>query len=276
MDAYLKKQKTAFFKILLGAIVLFVFFAILNLFQAQIKNYFYFISQPVEKIFWRAGDNASSFLKSVLNVGNLEKENQNLKTENQKLLSEISFLQDIQKMGQAAEDILANCSQDNFNLAMVNVIGLNVDSDIITIDKGLASGILEGMPVINQQKTLFGKIFKSYNNFSEVMLISNKNNVLDVKILQNDAEKNSVFGVIKGKGALGIYLDLVPAEAEIKEGDILITSALDGVFPKNLLVGKIIKGEKDDQKPFQRAEVEPFFNIKKLENLFVILDYKTK
>lgn len=276
MHISLNNKKASFFKFLFTLLFLFVFFTVLNLFQAQTKNYFYFISGPVEKIFWRAGDNASSFLRSFLNAGNLEKENQNLKTENQELLSKISFLQDSQKKEQLAKDVLEIFSQDDFNLTMVNIVGLNADSDIISIDKGSVDGILEGMPVINQQKTLFGRVFKTYKNFSELMLISNRNSVLDVKILQNEAEKNPVYGIIKGKGGLGVYLDLALAEAEIKEGDVLITSALEGVFPKNLLVGRIIKIIKNDQKPFLQAEVNPFFNIREAENLFVILDYKTE
>jgi len=276
MDTYLNKRKIMLFKVLFGLIFLFVFFGTLNIFPTQIKNSFYFISEPIEKMFWKTGGNASNFLKSFLNAGNLEKENESLKIENQKLLSEVSLLQDTQKKEQAVESFLANYSQDNFKLVLAGVIGLNTDSDVISIDKGSADGISEGMPVINQQKLLFGKVFKVYRNFSEVILISNKNNTLDVKIQQTDTTKPLIYGVIKGKGGLDVYLDLVPTDAEIKEGDVLITSALEGTFPKDLLVGKIIRKDKNDQKPFQTADVEPFFNIKEAENLFIITNYKTE
>ncbi|MDP2741196.1 MAG: rod shape-determining protein MreC [bacterium] len=274
MDAYLNKQKTVLFKVLFGLIFLFVFFVTLNLFPTQIKNSFYFVSKPIERIFWKTGGDTSNFFKSFLNAGNLEKENESLKIENQKLLSEVALLQDTQKKEQAVESFLANYSQDNFKLVLAGVIGLNTDLDVISIDKGSADGILEGMPVINQQKLLFGKVFKVYENFSEVILISNKNNILDVKIQQTDPTKNPIYGAIKGKGGLDIYLDLVPTDEEIKEGDVLVTSALEGAFPKDLLVGKITGKDKNDQKPFQTAEVEPFFNIKGAENLFIITDYK--
>lgn len=274
MNILTNKKYRAVFKPLLLFFVLFIFFGILNLFQAQIKSSFSFISKPIEKIFWKAGGDSSVFFKSFFNAGNLEKENQDLEIENQKLLLEISFLRDLQKKDQAEVDALISCSQDNFKLLLADVIGLDASSDIVSIDKGSVDGILEGMPVINQQKILFGKISKVYKNFSEIILISNKNSVLDVKVLQSDVEKPFVYGAIKGKGGLGVYLDLVPTDAEIKEGDVLITSALEEAFPKNLLVGKIVKKEKNDQKPFQQAEVEPFFNIKDLESLFIITDYK--
>lgn len=267
-------------KILVSVVLLIVLIGILNIFQAQIKNSFYSLSEPVEKSFWKAAGSASVFFASILKAGNLAKENEGLKTENQKLLAEIISLQDNERKNQALAEISALNLQKDFNMVQADVVGLESEQDIILIDKGLDSAISENMPVINQQKVLFGKIYRVYKNFSEVMLISNKNCILDAKIKQEDPEgtptKPAISGIVKGRGGLDVYLDLVPAESAIKEGDVLLTSALDGVFPKDLLVGKITKKDENDQKPFQQAEVEPFFNIKNTENLFVITSYNRK
>ncbi|TSC93893.1 MAG: rod shape-determining protein MreC [Parcubacteria group bacterium Licking1014_1] len=274
MDISLNKQKIALLKILIAIFALFVVFGDLNLFQSQIKNSFYFMSGPIEKIFWRAGENASAFFISFLSAGNLARENESLKNENQKLLSELFFLQETDRKNQELFEMSASNQKKEFNLVQAGIIGLDDKQDIISIDKGSVDGILEGMPVINTQKALFGKVLKAYENFSKIMLISNNNNVLDVKIKQDDTIKTPIYGVIKGKGGLGIYLDLIPIDSEIKEGDILVTSSLEDTFPKNLLVGKITSKDKNDQKPFQKAKVEPFFDIKTIDNLFVITDYK--
>jgi len=53
-----------------------------------------------------------------------------------------------------------------------------------------------------------------------------------------------------------------------------VTSALDKSFPKDLLVAKINTIQKNDQKPFQQANVSLFFDIKTADNLFVITNYK--
>ena len=53
-----------------------------------------------------------------------------------------------------------------------------------------------------------------------------------------------------------------------------MTSAIDKSFPKDLLVGTITHIEKDDQKPFQQANLNLFFNVKTTDNLFVITNYK--
>jgi len=271
----LNKKNGVFLKILIGVIILSVLICILNLFQRQVKNTFYIISEPVEKTFSMAADNTSVFFASLLGKKGLVQENEELKKENQKLLSEISLLQDDERKNQMTADILG---LKDMKLLLAGIIGLDSQQDIISIDKGSTSGVLEGMAVINQQEVLFGKVIKVFNSFSKVMLISSKSSVIDVRVQQDDPEgtptKPVINGVVKGSGFLGVYLDLVPTDQEIKEQDILITSALEGIFPKDLLVGKVTKNYKNDQKPFQQAQVKPFFNIKNTDNLLVITDYK--
>jgi rod shape-determining protein MreC len=264
-------QKIGLIKIITGIIVLVLFVGILNLFSAKIRNGFYSLTLPVQKVFLNAGSNTASAFGSVFNFGNLQKENENLKNENQKLLSQMALLYDSSEQTQAVKDILACSQPEDFNLVLANITGFDSKEDFILIDKGKDDGISENMAVVSQQKVLFGKISKVYKSFSQVMLISNKNSVLDVKII--DGNLVPIYGVIRGKGGLTLYLDLVPTDSEINAGDILTTSALEGIFPKDLLVGKIKQKEKNDLKPFQTATVEQFFDIKITEKLFVITDY---
>lgn len=112
------------------------------------------------------------------------------------------------------------------------------------------------------------------------MLISNKNSVVNVEVQQSlpaqagDATAPEIDGVVKGSGGLGAYLDLIPISDNINSKDTLVTSALDKSFPKDLSVGTITHIEKDDQKPFQQANLDLFFNVKTADNLFVITNYK--
>lgn len=270
----INKKNSIFIKVLIAFIFLFIFVGALNLFQNQIKNYFYLISSPIKKVLWRAGDSASVFLASLINAKNIEKENEALKLENQNLLIKIITLREAERQNWAINEMIANDPQKEFKLVLAEVIGLNISQDIISINKGSDDGIFEGMPVISQQKVLFGKALKVYKNFSEVMLISNKNNVLNVKIQNSDLSADPIYGVVRGNGNLDIYLDLVSVDSKINKDDILVTSALEGIFPKGLLVGRIIETEKNDLKPFQTIRIEPFFNVKEADNLFVITDYK--
>ena len=284
MDNFLKassinKKNKFWLKILLGVIILFGLVFALNVFSSQIKNYFYTISSPAQNTLNFAGKSSSGWFGSFLNATNLYTENEHLKRENQKLLSKISNLQSIQEGNQALSTISATCQENNFATIMAGITGLD-NQDMLTINKGSEDGIKEGMPVIDQYNVLYGKILRVYKNYSQVMLISNKNSVVNAEIQQqkdvaNEITTSSVSGVVKGNGGLAIYLDLVPVDDSINNGDILITSAIDQNFPKNILIGKLEEIQKNDQKPFQQAKISHFFDLGNVENLFVITNYKT-
>lgn len=271
----INKKKKNYLGILSGAIILCIFIFILNILSSQIKNYFYLLSSPVQKTFFTAGESLSGIVNPFLNIFNLAKENENLKKQNQNLLFQISLLTSDKEENKAFFDFSASGHDKNFTTVMASVIGLD-GQDIISVDKGSLNGIFEGMPAVNQQGVVFGKIFAVYKNFSKVMLISNKNSVIDVKIQKNgqDSLLSEINGAVKGSGEFSVFLDLVPVDQELKEGDILVTSSLEKIFPKDLLVGKITRIEKNDQKPFQQAQVQPFFEVKNADNLFVITNYK--
>ena len=274
MDIFLRKQKSAFLKILVSVAVFFIFIFILNFFQSSIKNFFYYVSSPAQKVLWHAGNSTAGFLIPFLNSKNLEKENAELKTENQKLLSQISFLQNLRTENQALRDVISREAPKDMTLLLADVSGLDSEQDFILINKGSDDGVKKDMPVISQQKVLFGKVFEVFKNFSRVILISDKNNVIDIKVRPAGLEAQPIYGALKGSGKLSGYLDLIPLNSEIKENDVLVTSALDGVYPKDLLVAKIAKINENDLKPFLTAVVELFFDIKNLDKLFVVMDYK--
>jgi rod shape-determining protein MreC len=286
MNIYFSRKKDVW-RYLIGLLVLAVLILSLNIIQKPLKTLFYFISSPFQKIFWQTGNRVFDFFDSFMRASQLKKEVGELQTKNQELFSRLVSLEELEKQNIEMRQALDVGLNKEFKLVFSQIISKDISQDFIIIDRGLEDGISTGMAVINSQEVLFGKVFEVYKNFSKIMLISHQDSVFDVKIQSNDlpptprsfSERGevvggpnaaSIYGAIKGKGGLSIFLDLVPYSAQIKEGDTLITSSLEGKFPKNLLVGEIKKIEKNDTKSFQKAEVEPFFNIKETENLFVI------
>ena len=275
MNLYAKKQNLLWQKILTRAGVLFALIILLNIFQSPIRNSFYFISSPLSKALLQAGNNSSEFFSSFAAFGSVQKENNNLREENQKLLSQLSSLQQSLRDNQELKTALENTKASNFTVLPAKIIGLDSQNDLMLINKGSADGISENMPLISSQNVLYGKVIKVYKNFSQAMLISSVSSVVDVKIQNSNPSQPPIYGAVKGSGALSLYLDLVNTDAQIKEGDTLVTSALEGTFPPDLLVGKIQSVNKNDSKPFQTAQVQALFDVKKIDTLFVITNYKT-
>jgi len=156
---------------------------------------------------------------------------------------------------------------------LVQIIGKDVSRDFILIDQGSEDGISKEMPVITEEKVLVGKISEVYDNFSKVMLISNKEISFDAETLSQKEPGSFCSGIIKGQGNFKVLFDLIPKEAAVFQGDVVLTSALGGIFPKGFLVGEIKEVKKNDLEPFQQAEIEPFFNLSRAEILFVVLEF---
>jgi rod shape-determining protein MreC len=258
------------FKIGIIIILLIALFTILNLTPAkkETKNFFYLISSPIQKALWRIGDNISDFFEMVKEIKNLKKENEELKLKIVGLLAENTRLEELKRENEVLREALDIGLEKEFKLLLAEVIGKDISQDTLLINLGSRDGISKDFPVINQQKALIGKIGEVYENYSKVILISNKESTFDAKVGPDE-----IYGVVKGKGSLRLFLDLIPREKEIKEGDLVVTAPLGGIFPQGLLIGEIVKVLKSDVMAWQQAEILPAFDINELETLFVITSY---
>jgi len=261
--------KNKFFYIALGILViLFLNFYREGFYQKKLKNFFYSTSLPIQTTFWQAGTKVSDFFKTISDIKNLKKENEELKLKNEELLLKVSDLEDLKKENEFLRDALGLDLEKDFNLVMARVVAKDISHDEIEINRGLKDGISKDLPVITSQKILIGKISEIYDNFSKVMLISDKNSSFSAKIAGKETS-----GVVKGNGSFNAFLDLVPKEDEILSGDLIVTSILGNIFPEGLLVGEIKDVKKSDIDPFQQASISLFSNINSLDQLFIIVNF---
>lgn len=257
----LSRKQTKVLVIIIGILLLFF----LNFFQEKVKNLFHLISYPVQKWFWEGGGEISGFLKTISEIKKLKEENAKLRLRKQELLVENLALKEIKKENEFLRKALGLGLEKEFKLNLVQVLGKDISQDLLTIDKGLRDGVSIGLPVITEEKVLVGKISKVYDNFSKIMLITNKESSLDAEIAERE-----IYGIARGKGGFKVSLELLPINKEIKEEDVVVTAILGGIFPRGLLVGEIKKIQKSDIEPFQQAEIEPPFRIEDLKYLFVV------
>ena len=252
-------------------VLIIILLVVLNVtaINKEVKNFFYLISAPIQKSLWKVGDRVSDFFEAITEIKNLKKEAENLKLKNQELLAEIALLKELKRENEILREALEIGLEKEFRLALVKVLGKDISQDSLVIDKGSKDGIFKDLPVITQQKTLVGKISEVYENFSKVQLLTDKESSFDAKISETE-----IYGVIKGRGNFKVYLELILGEEEIKEGDLVVTTPLGGIFPGGILVGQVKEVKKSDVEPFQQAEIRPAFDIKKLEMLFIITEFK--
>jgi len=270
MNLLFKKKKY-----LVGILLAVLAVCLLNFFQKEVRNFFYLFSSPIQKVLWRAGDRTSDFFESIIKTGGLKNEMEGLRNKNQELLAQNVALNNLKEENKILREALEIGLQKDFKIVLSQIISKDVSQDFILIDKGSEDGISKDMPVITQKKVLVGRIDEVYENFSKVMLISNKKSSFNAEILASDKGKQgeSISGVVKGKGNSKILFDLIPREENLFQEDIIVTIVLGGIFPKGLLVGEVKEIKKVDVEPFQQAEITPFFNLSQAETLFIILEF---
>lgn len=249
-------------------IIISLFLFNLSPFSERIKNFFYSLSEPVQKWLWEKGGGISDFFEMILRMKRLEQENEKLKLENQELIIKNINLEQLRRDNEILLTALNLNLQEEFKLIISQVIGKEIDGDYLIIDKGSEDGIAFGFPVITQQKSLVGKVIQVYESTSKIQLLTSKDNSFDVEIFEKE-----IYGLAEGKGNFNLLLELIPREKEINLTDKIITTTLGGNFPEGLLVGEIKKVKKSDVASFQEAEIQPAFDIREIDYLFLITNF---
>ncbi len=206
---------------------------------------------------------------------------QQIRQENEQLRQEVARLriglqQERALAGQtrALQELLELRDSVELDTAAAAVIGSGPVAEFrtITIDKGTQDGLRPDMAVIAPEG-IVGRILMPSGRASKVQLIIDRGAGAGVMI-----ERSRVNGVITGAGdtdELGfraglIELGFVPTTADVKVGDRVVTSGIDGIYPQGFVVGEIESVERDQGE--LRIRVRPAVDFSSLENVLVVLN----
>jgi rod shape-determining protein MreC len=193
--------------------------------------------------------------------------------ENQVLMQQLS--QAVENKNQWHETELANVRlrdlidfQRNISERVVaaEVIGKDPSAwfKTVIIDKGEADGLTKGLPVVIAQG-IVGQVIEVSNHYSKVMLIIDSNSAVDSLVQRTRAR-----GVIKGESTDQCQLDYVLRKNDVRIGDTIVSSGLDGVYPKGLRIGLVSQVIEHDADIFHEVLITPFVDFEKLEEILVI------
>lgn len=142
---------------------------------------------------------------------------------------------------------------------------------LMTVDRGEESGIRRGAPVLAPQG-LVGRVIRVQGNSSEVLLLTDPTSAVDARAVRTGAR-----GLVVGKetdlrlnrrlfiGALEFW----ERSQEVGDGDLLVTSGLDGVFPADIPIGIVQDRKKGKYEVFQEGKVLPAVDFHKLREVLI-------
>lgn len=201
----------------------------------------------------------------------IQQENYILKQEIGALMGENTRLKELEKENKLLKSFLAIPEHQRSPIVLANIIGKDFlgTEKYILLDKGRADGVKENFPVIVYDNILVGKITQVFDNFSKAILISSPNCKVPVIIQENRTE-----GLLEGEAKDGLVLNLIPKGKKIEVDQTVITSGIEGIYPKGLLIGKISKVEVPEKEMFQKIRIKPVVEIEAIERVLIIKSVK--
>jgi rod shape-determining protein MreC len=226
------------------------------------------IVYPVDAAMARVARTGERIFHSYFDLVRVNQENQRLKAE----LSRLDLLQarlvEMEADNRRLSDLLEVRRALGMKAVAANVIGGDATgmSRTILIDRGERSGLKPSLAVLSEQGVV-GKVIATSRNSARVLLLEDHNCAIDVL-----DQRSRIHAIIAGAVDDGVVLKYVQRSEDVKAGDRLVTSGLDGIFPRGLLVGAISQVRPQTSGLFLDVRVTPAVNFRQLEQVLVLTE----
>lgn len=135
----------------------------------------------------------------------------------------------------------------------------------LVVDRGAAAGIKPGEAVIDAQGVV-GQVTRVYPSVAEVTILTDKDHAVPVRV-----ERSGVRSVLFGAGAgRAPELRFMSPNADVRVGDTLVTSGIDGTYPPGLAVAEVVTMERDTGQIFAQIKARPLAGVDRSRHLLVL------
>lgn len=226
----------------------------------------------VQSVFSKPAHFVAGFFENMNEMKNLYKENQILKSH----LDEYAALQvevnDLRKQNEELKGALG--VRDNFynyTVRAAMIIHRSPDrwNEFIGINKGAQDGIKENMAVMTS-KGLIGKVHQVSQFSATIQLLTDQDRTNRISAFVEGDE--TIYGFIEGidMETGNLKFTKINIEAEMEEGQLVVTSGLGGIFPAGLPIGEIVYYDTDEFGLTQTAYVKPSADFNRLDYVLII------
>ncbi|MEO8456831.1 MAG: rod shape-determining protein MreC [Chloroflexota bacterium] len=267
------------------------------------------ISAPIEDVMYDAVHPINNIYESIADHGDLVRENEDLKAQVEALKAQLAQQQNNDSRIQALEDALGiKQTRPDDKLLAANVLAQDPSGQkrMVAIDRGTGDGVTDGMVILSRSGSLIGTVDKAYSDYAWVRLITDPDSAVNAQVETSAAQPGSSNDVLTGPSATpvagsptpsptpaaglhtttsvrgvadgdlrqGLILDLLPPDAVIAKGTLVVTSGLGGNFPPGILIGNVKDIQARPQAAFKTAVLEPASQLSSLETVLVLVSFK--
>jgi rod shape-determining protein MreC len=188
-------------------------------------------------------------LRSELAAAQIQLQEQRARAERSRRLESLLALRDRLSLETTAAEVIASSASPDFQT--------------FTIDKGTADGVEREMAVLAPAGVV-GRVVVPSPRASRVQMLIDKNAAAGGAI-----ERSRAQALVVGNGA-GLALENVPDTADIVVGDVVVTSGIEGIFPKGFVIGRVASVKKSGV-AYDEIVIEPAVDFTSLEEVLVVL-----
>jgi len=227
---------------------------------------------PAQRVMADAGGAGNRLVQAITEIETLRADNAALKAENERLTLENVALREAAFAAQQAAKLNEVAKTLSFESVQAPVIARDPSNILATIVLGAGTdqGVKVGHVVLSEQG-LVGRVSAVGTNFAKVLLITDPSHTLSALV-----EGSRATGIVRGQYGDSLVMDWILQTEPVKAGDVVVTAGLAlgeelrSLYPKGLVVGRVVQLQNAEAAAYQRAIVAPAVDLRKLENVLVV------
>jgi rod shape-determining protein MreC len=222
---------------------------------------------PLQSVFTRVSLSSVRLKDKYIALWHLQEENDQLRKELDTYHALLDEYREAYSRNRFLETELEFKKQETFPALMARVVGKDPSFwfQTLIVDRGENDGVVTGM-VARNSLGVIGQVVQVSDNYSKILLANAPSSAIDAIV-----QKSRVRGILKGAGEQGYILQYVLKNGDVKEGDIIVTAGIGGVFPQGITLGTVSKVRSKRRGMFLEIEVEPSVDFARLELLYINL-----
>jgi len=197
----------------------------------------------------------------------LRQENAYLQRDNLLLKAKLQRFEALEAENMRLRDLLGSSFKvaDRVLIAELMAVDLDPYRQQVLVDKGSAAGVFVGQPVLDADAVM-GQVVRVDPLSATVLLITDATHGLPVQV-----NRNGLRTVAQGTGFIDrLALNHLPKNADIRTGDLLVTSGLGGHFPPGYPVARVTQVLREPSKPFATVIAEPTARLDRSREVLLV------
>jgi rod shape-determining protein MreC len=220
---------------------------------------------PQLAVMW-AGERVEQVWERYIALWSLRGENEELRLRIEALEKSVQQATELDSANQRLSELLTLREELGGIAVAARIIGRSPLAWVKTavLNKGARHGITKGMAVVVPSGVL-GQVVSVSAHTSRVLFVSDISSAVDILV-----QRTRIRGIVAGAADGGCTLKYIERKEDIQIGDTLITSGLDGIFPKGQLLGTVTRVGAQEGHLFQEVEVTLSADLSKVEEVLVV------